>query len=380
MSGQDQAGEKTFAPTDKRKRDAAQKGDVLRSRELATAAVILVGAGAMLAGGPWLHESLAGVLHRGLSWDRAALDHFAPEAAMLAALAALLLPVLALGALVISVSLVSQLGFGTGVWVPGNLAPKASRINPLSGLKRMFGLNGLIEMGKGLLKVSLLGAVAWYWTQGHIATMIGLGNGNLAQQLGSAWQMLISLLFAMGGGLVLIALVDLPVQYMRRMTRLKMSQQDMRDEHKEAEGSPERKAAIRDRQRSLARGALAPAMKDAQFIITNPAHFSVALAYDPAKAAAPVVLAKGRGEKALAIRDLAAELNLPTLEYPQLARAVYFTTRERQMIREELYVAVAALLAFVLSLKRGESPPRPDVSVPVELCFDADGKLSPASP
>jgi flagellar biosynthetic protein FlhB len=153
----------------------------------------------------------------------------------------------------------------------------------------------------------------------------------------------------------------------------------MRDENKESEGSPERKAAQRDRQRMLARGALAPAMKEAQFVITNPTHFSVALAYDPAKAAAPVVLAKGRGEKALAIRDLAAEMELPMLEYPQLARSVYFTTRERQMIREELYVAVAALLAFVLSLKRGEAPQRPEVSVPVELCFDADGRLAAAT-
>ncbi|MCB2049736.1 MAG: EscU/YscU/HrcU family type III secretion system export apparatus switch protein [Novosphingobium sp.] len=378
MSGQEQSGEKTFAPTDKRKRDAAQKGDVLRSKELATAAVMLVGAGAFLAGGPWLHEALAETLRIGLVWDRAALDDFAPGKAMLAALMALLPPVLVLGVLVIGVSLVSQLGFGSGVWVSGNLAPKASRINPLSGLKRMFGLTGLIEMGKGLLKVGLLGTIAWFWAQDRIAMLIGLGGGNLSSQLGQAWQALISLLFALGGGLVLIALVDVPVQYVRRMGRLKMSLQDMRDENKEAEGSPERKGAIRERQRMLARGALAPAMKEAQFVITNPTHFSVALAYDPAKAAAPVVLAKGRGDKALAIRDLAAELQLPTLEYPQLARAVYFTTRERQMIREELYVAVAALLAFVFSLKRGETPQRPAVNVPVELCFDADGKLAVA--
>jgi flagellar biosynthesis protein FlhB len=379
MSAQDQAGEKTFAPTDKRKRDAAQNGDVLRSKELATAAVMLIGTAWLMAGGYWLMESLSETLRTGLVWDRAAIDQFAPQTAMLAALAALLPPVLVLGALVIGASLVSQLGFGTGVWVGKNLAPKASRLNPISGLKRMFGTTGLIEIGKGLLKVTLLGGIVWFWAQGRVAMLTGMGGSELDQQLGLAWQALISLLFALGGGLVLIALVDVPIQYMRRMTRLKMSQQDMRDEHKEAEGSPERKAAIRGRQRSMARGALAPAMQEAQFVITNPTHFSVALAYDPDKAAAPIVLAKGRGEKALAIRDLAAELGLPTLEYPQLARAVYFTTRERQVIREELYVSVAALLAFVLSLKRGETPLRPSVSVPVELCFDADGKLAAAT-
>lgn len=378
MSGE-QAGEKTFAPTDKRKRDAAQKGDVLRSKELATAAVILVGAGALMAGGPWVHETLSETLRAGLTWDRAALDHFAPQQAMMAALIALLPPVLVLGLLVIVVSLVSQLGFGTGIWVGANLMPKASRINPLSGLKRMFGMTGLIEMGKGLAKLGVLGTIAWLWAAGRTDLFAGLGRGTLSQQLGLSWDALISLLFALGAGLVLIALIDVPVQLWRRNGRLKMSLQEMRDENKESEGSPERKAAQRDRQRMLARGALAPAMKEAQFVITNPTHFSVALAYDPAKAAAPVVLAKGRGEKALAIRDIAAEMELPTLEYPQLARSVYFTTRERQMIREELYVAVAALLAFVLSLKRGEAPQRPDVSVPVELCFDADGRLAAAT-
>lgn len=376
MSSQDQSGEKTFAPTEKRKRDAAQKGDVLRSKELATAAVMLVGAGAFMAGGPWLLEALSDTMRAGFVWDRAALDNFTPQTAMLAALSALLPPVLVLGALVLIVSLVSQLGFGTGIWVGGNLAPKASRINPLSGLKRMFGPTGMIELGKGLLKVGLLGTVAWFWAQGHLGLLTGLGGGNLSAQLGMAWEALISLLFALGAGLVLIAMIDVPVQMWRRTSRLKMSHQDMRDENKEAEGSPERKAAMRERQRMLARGALVPAMKQAQFVVTNPTHFSVALAYDPALAAAPVVLAKGRGDKAMAIRDLAREMDLPTLEYPQLARAVYFTTRERQMIREELYVAVAALLAFVLSLKRGESPLRPQVSVPVELCFDAEGKLS----
>ncbi len=379
MSGESQAGEKTFAPTDKRKRDAAQKGDVLRSKELATAAVILVGTGALLVGGPWVEQSLAATLRAGLTWDRASLDNFAPQHAMLAALIALLPPVLVLGGLVIVASLVSQLGFGTGIWVGGNLAPKASRINPLSGLKRMFGVTGLIEMAKGLVKLGVLGIIVWVWAAGRTDLFAALGRGTLSQQLGLAWQALISLLFALGAGLVLIAMIDVPVQMVRRHNRLKMSLQEMRDENKEAEGSPERKAAQRDRQRMLARGALVPAMKEAQFVITNPTHFSVALAYDPAKAAAPVVLAKGRGEKALAIRDIAAEMKLPTLEYPQLARSVYFTTRERQMIREELYVAVAALLAFVFSLRRGEQPQRPDVSVPVELCFDADGRLAPAA-
>jgi flagellar biosynthetic protein FlhB len=153
-----------------------------------------------------------------------------------------------------------------------------------------------------------------------------------------------------------------------------MTLQEVKDEHKEAEGSPEKKAAIRNKQRQLAMGAMQQAMQKAQFVITNPTHFSVAMVYDPDLAPAPVVLAKGRGEKALAMRELAAELGVPTLELPPLARSVYFTTRENQMIREDLYAAVASVLAFVLSLKRGDQVQLPAIDLPIHMRFDADGR------
>ena len=123
-----------------------------------------------------------------------------------------------------------------------------------------------------------------------------------------------------------------------------------------------------------ASGAVAKAMREAQFVLTNPSHFSVAMAYDPLKAGAPVVLAKGRGEKALAMRELARELTVPLVEVPALARSVYFTTRENQMIREELYAAVAMVLAYVFSLRRGEELPLPPIEVPSALRFDAEGR------
>ena len=119
-------------------------------------------------------------------------------------------------------------------------------------------------------------------------------------------------------------------------------------------------------------------MRKAQFVITNPTHFAIAMTYDPDLAPAPVVLAKGRREKALAMRELAAEHGLPVLEFPALARSVYYTTRERQMIREELYAAVARVLTFVFALKRGEERPEPFIDVPVALRFDAHGRLDPA--
>jgi len=371
------AGEKTLAPTEKRKRDAAKEGDVLRSRELATAAAMLAGAAWLKFAGPWLLGNLMGVLDAGLTFDRSAITNFAPGRLGLAMTMAVLPPVLLLGLAVIAVSLASQLGFGEGRWLASNLAPKASRIDPLAGLKRMFGLQGLVELGKSLAKAGLLGLICWYWARSHLPDLLDSGRMPLSGQLAMGWQALTGLLFALSFGLVIIAGIDFPIQLVRRFMRLRMSQQEVRDEHKETEGSPEKKAAIRGRQRQLAMGSLQKAMREAQFVITNPTHFSVALVYDPDRAGAPIVLAKGRGEKALAMRELARELEVPLLEYPALARSVYFTTRENQVIREELYAAVAGVLGFVMSLKRGETRPLPQVVVPLELRFDPDGMPDP---
>lgn len=371
-----ESGEKTFAPTEKRKRDAAVKGDVLRSREFATAAAVLFGAAWLTFAGPWLLGEMGALMREGLTFGRSDLVDFRPGRMLLVGLTAALPPVVTVAAPIAVLALLTQLGPGDGRWVGANLAFKGSRINPLSGLKRMFGPAGWIEMGKGLLKIVLLGAIAYAWGGNWLETIAGMGSGNLSQQLSAGWGALTSLLFALAGGLVLIALIDLPVQMIRRNKRLMMSMQEMRDENKESEGSPEARAHRRQRQREIAAGGVAGAMREAQFVLTNPSHFAVAMIYDPEKASAPLVLVKGRGDKAQAMKELAREYGVPMLEFPQLARSVYFTTRENQTIREELYGAIAAVLAFVFSLKRGENRPLPAIEVPVELRFDADGRLA----
>ena len=362
------AGEKTYAPTEKRLVDAAKKGDVLRSKDAGTAAVMLLGGAWLAIAGPWLLEGLSQLAREAFMFDMRDVNDFSVDALLHQSLLLALPAILTLAVPVILATLLSQLAFGRGRWVVDNLKAKGQRINPLSGLKRMFGPQGLIEMGKGLLKIALLGSIAawWWWTS--METVVGLGRGNLSAQLSAAWHAIISLIFALAAGLVVIAFVDLPIQWMRQQKRLKMSHQEMRDENKESEGSPEMKAARRQRQRDIATGSVAGAMREAQFVITNPTHFAVAMTYDPLKASAPIVLAKGRGDKAMAMKELARELDLPTLEIPQLARSVYYTTRERQIICEDL--------AYVFSLKRGETPPLPAVDVPAALCFDADGRLT----
>jgi len=369
-------GEKTFAPTEKRLADAAKKGDVLRSKESGTAAVMLLGGAWLVFAGPWLLEGLAGLMREAFRFDARDMNDYNVSILMMEGLLISVLAILTLAVPVILVTLLTQLGFGRGRWVAKNLSAKGSRINPLSGLKRMFGPTGLIEMGKGLLKIVLLGAIALAWWWSSIDTMIGLGRGSLSVQLGAAWDAIVSLVFALSAGLVVIAMVDLPILWLRQQKRLKMSHQEMRDENKEAEGSPEMRSARRQRQRDIATGSVMGAMREAQFVITNPSHFAVALTYDQTKASAPIVLAKGRGDKAMAMKELAREMDLPMLEFPQLARSVYFTTRERQVICEDLYGAIASVLAYVMSLKRGESPQRPQIDVPVALRFDTDGRLA----
>lgn len=372
---EDTAGEKTFEPTEKKKSDAAKKGDVLRSKEVATAAAIATGGMVLLGAGPWLYDGLERVALASFRFDRGTLEGFQPSVLFSFAAETLLPPIFAIGLAVIAITVAAQLLLGEGRWVPENVGFKGKRINPLSGLKRIFGTQGLIELGKSILKLVLLGGIAAYWAVGNIPDVMGLGRTSLQAQVAFGWDAVVVLVGLLVLGLAVIALVDYPLQRFQRNKRLKMSHKEMRDETKQAEGSPEVKMARRQRQRDLARGSVGKAMKDAQFVLVNPMHFAVAMTYDPALAPAPVVLAKGRGETALAMRELASEQGLPVLQYPQLARAVYFTTRANQMVREELYIAIAALVAFVLSLKRGEHPQMPMVDVPEELRFDADGKL-----
>ncbi len=370
----EEAGEKSFEPTDKRKKDAAKKGDVLRSKELGTAVAVLAGALWLRYAGPWLMDSIQEIARTGFSFRRSDINDFDPGRVMSDAVLGVVVPISTLGLLVMTVTVLSQLLFGDGRFMVGNMAPKGSRLDPVKGFGRIFGVTGLIELGKSILKLGLLGGLAWWWGSGRLYDILGLGRGDLTGQLMAAWDALTSMLMILSIGLGLIACVDFPIQWFRRMGRLKMTMQQVRDEHKESEGSPEKRNAIRQKQRQLASGGVAKAMGDAQFVLTNPTHFAVAMSYDPAIASAPIVVAKGRGEKALAMRELAAQLKLPTLEYPALARSVYFTTRENQMIRAELYSAIASVLAFVLSLKRGERPDRPKIDLPSSMHFDSEGR------
>ncbi|WP_342250267.1 flagellar type III secretion system protein FlhB [Sphingomonas sp. OTU376] len=367
-------GEKTEAPTAKRKRKAIDDGQILSSKDFGTALIVLLGCSWMMFFGPSLVRACKEVMVGSFTFGVADVEDFEPWRPIAEAGWKLATPMLALLLLAVIGAILSHAGLAGIRWNSKLFAPKASRINPASGLARIFGPNGWIELGKGLLKVVLLGSIGTWLLWSMTRRSLGLVEADLHGAIGAMGGEFLTLLFVMAGGLLLIAGVDLPIQILRHMAKLRMTKQEVRDEHKESEGSPEAKAAQRQRQRQILKGGFRKAVATANVVITNPTHFAVALRYEQGKDQVPVLVAKGRGATALAIRELAGELDVPILEIPQLARAVYYTSKENQEIRDDLYMAVATVLAFVFQLSKRANAVMAPVTVPDTALFDENGR------
>jgi flagellar biosynthetic protein FlhB len=256
---------------------------------------------------------------------------------------------------------------------------KGNRINPLSGFKRMFSINGLMELAKAVAKVLLLtsafATVIWL----ILPVLLNLLSTNLNSALSESF---FALMLALGASLIVLAIIagiDLAYAIHKHTKKLKMSPQELKDEHKQSEGSPEVKSRIRRLQMEASRraseqGAAVEQAGEATAIITNPTHFAVALKYVPGEMKAPVILAMGRGKIAERIIAKGGESNVTVFRSPLLARALYFTSEIGQEINDGVYTAVAAVLAYVFRLDRGETPPEPMFEIPNELQFDEFGK------
>lgn len=376
MAGTTDKDQKTELPTPKKRADAAREGDVLMSKELATALMMLAGAGWLFAAGGWLVQSAGELVKRGLTIDADDVAHFAPGEALIRNGTEILLPLASLFALAIAASLAGPAMLGSLGWRGKALGFKGNRINPLTGLKRIFGPQGLIELIKSLAKVLLLGAIGYGLVANTLPTIMTMAATDLQAAIGLAGRAIGHAMLAMAGGLVVIALIDVPAQWYQRTRRLMMSKQEVKDEMRQSDGAPELKQAQRQRAHEILSGSARKAVSEATVVLTNPTHFSVALRYRPGQDAAPVVVARGRGDVALSIRELARTANVPILEYPALTRAIYFTARAGRTIPEELFVAVATLLAFVFQLERAmaEGLAQPVIDVPASHRFDAEGR------
>lgn len=369
-------GEKTEKPTAKKLADAAKNGDILQSKELGTAMVVMAGVGCMAVTGPMLFSALGDMMRRALRFDRGDVVDFSPAERGSELLQSIALPVgtILLATLVAAIAapaILGSLGFRASAF-----APKASKLNPASGLKRMFGPQGLIELVKSLAKVALMGGIGFWLIWDHLEAIVGMGSARLEPALMELGSIFILACLAMAGALFVVAGIDVPAQILQRGKRLAMTKQEVKDEHKESEGSPELKGMIRRRQFEMMSGSARQAVAEANVIITNPTHFAVALRYHPGKDGAPVVVARGSDAIAAAIRELADMNNVPVLQYPELARAIYFTSRTGQIVDEALYMAVATVLAFVFRMENrmASEMDRPFITVPDGLRFNADGK------
>lgn len=376
--GSNGGGEKTEAPTQKKRDDSAKKGDVLQSKELGTALMILCGALGFWIFGHALVSASGDLLRAGLTFRHGDIASFDMGKRTMALLTLIMLPFGGFFALLMLAAIAAPAVLGSAGFRWAALKPKPSKMNPLSGLKRMFGTHGLIELLKSLAKVTLLGVIGAVFVTRALPELAELGHGSVEANVFAYGRMFNATLLAMAGALVIIAMIDVPAQMYQRTKKLKMSKQDIKDEHKESEGSPELKQAVRQRQHEVLNGSVRKAVEEASVLLVNPTHFAVALRYDQDKDAAPIVLARGRDAIAQAMRELAAEKKVAIMRYPQLTRAIYFTSKPGELVDERLYLAVATLLAFIFRLdaKMASRSERPRIIVPDGMRFDSEGQNS----
>jgi flagellar biosynthesis protein FlhB len=368
--------QKTEAPTTKKLSDAANEGNILQSKELATATVVLAGAAWLALAGPAFFEANLTLIKSGLTLRPQDMQDFDPAAAALRLAQGIALPLASLFAVTLLATFAAPALLGSLGFRGKAMAFKGNRISPLTGLKRIFGMQGLIELGKALIKAIVLGALGYWLVSGDLPKILGLGAQEIAPAIRSVGSSVTHAFLWLSAALLAIAVVDVPIQRQRRNADLRMTKQEVKEELRQSDGAPELKAAQRQRAQEMLAGSARKAVEEATVILTNPTHFAVALRYRPGIDAAPIVAARGRGDVALAIRALAKDKAVPVLEYPQLTRALYFTTRAGHVIAEDLYIAVATILAFVFNIERAlaDGVPPPKVEVPEARRFDEHGR------
>nr|WP_322940697.1 flagellar biosynthesis protein FlhB [Pseudomonas sp. s4] len=378
MAESESGADKSEEPTGKRLEESRKKGQIARSKELNTLAVTLTGTVALIIFGAYMGNVLMDIMRGNFSLPREVLMSERSMALYLLASGkeALLAMQPFLIALLIA-SIVGPIALGGWLFSTEALQPKASRMNPLAGLKRMFSVQALVELLKALAKFLVILAVALVVLAVDQDDLLAIANEPIEPAILHSLKVVGWSALWLSCGLILIAAVDAPFQLWSHKQKLKMTKQEVRDEYKDTEGKPEVKGRIRQLQREMAERRMMQAVPQADVVITNPTHFAVALKYDPEKGGAPLLLAKGGDFLALKIREIAQEHKVMVLESPGLARAVYYSTELDQEIPAGLYLAVAQVLAYVYQLRqyqagKGKRPgPLPDLPIPPDLRRDA---------
>lgn len=376
--------EKTEQPSQRRLDQAREEGQAARSRELSTFSVLFAGGAGLWLMGSSLSAQLTKLLRDGLTLDTTLAfntDLLLPRLHTLSleALVAFL-PILLL--LLVTAAL-SPLLLNGWIFSLKTLQPNLSKLNPIAGIGRMFSVNSLVELGKAIAKSLVVGGVgAWVIWHNKDSVMMLIAEPLITALPHLGYLLWISFATIMGG-MLLIALVDVPFQLWEHNKKLKMTKEEVRQEARESEGDPQVKGRIRSMQREMARRRMMSNIPTADVVVTNPTHYAVALSYSEKGLGAPVVVAKGSHLLAARIREIAIQNNVPILEAPPLARALHKHTELGQAIPEALYNAVAEVLAYVYQLRRyrqgsGVMPEAPhDLPVPPQLdpASDEEGSI-----
>jgi flagellar biosynthetic protein FlhB len=344
--------EKTEAASSKRLEQAREEGDVPRSREVATFTVLMsAGAGLWMTGDSLIRQ-LETVLVSGLSLSQEQI--FDPDVLFHRIgvdVVQVLMACLPLGVAVMLVALASPLLVGGWLFSSKAFLPNFNKLNPINGIGNMFSKNSLVELFKAILKTIVVGFVTWLVVMKYKDAVIGLALEPLKLGIGHALNMLAASFLFIVGALGLIAAIDAPYQMWHYANKLKMTRQELIQESKESDGNPQIKGKIRQMQREMAKRRMMNDVPTADVVVTNPTHFAVALKYSDGQRGAPKVVAKGSDEVAAKIREIARENNVPLLEAPPLARALFKHSEIGDEIPEQLYSAVAEVLAYVFQLR-----------------------------
>lgn len=363
------AQEKTEQATPKRLEDARRKGQIPRSRDLSTAAVTLVGGAALYLLGGQITGQMADMMRRSLALTR---DEATDASHMVPALGTavadgLWMSAPVLGAITLA-AIIAPLALGGWSFATQAMAPQFSRMNPIEGIKRMFAMRSLIELAKAMAKFGIVAVIASIVLWNDASTLMALGREPLQQAIGHAVQLSGKAFLVISAGLLIIAGFDVPYQLWQYAKQMRMSREEIRQEYKESEGSPEIKGRIRQMQQQLARQRMMQEVPKADVVVVNPTHFAVALRYDEKRMRAPIVVAKGVDVIAAKIREVAGEHAVPIFEAPPLARVLYRNVDIGEEVPSGLYVAVAQILSYVFQLRVAKRagqppPPKPDVEV-----------------
>ncbi len=360
--------ERTEEPTPKRLQESRDEGQVPRSRELTMTLVMLVGSGTLLLGGRWFAERFQALIAAGFTIERESAfdDGFMMRQLVDLAVEAFLIFGPLLLALLVA-ALVAPALLGGWLFSRKAVAPKFSRLDPIKGLKRVFGTQGLMELLKAMGKFLVVGVAAGFFLWLIMDRFLSLSRLPILPAIAESIWLTGLALFMTSAALIVIAAIDVPFQLATHYKQIRMTRQEVREELKQTEGRPEVKGRIRSLQQEMAGRRMMNAVPDADIVITNPTHFAVALRFDASEMAAPEVVAKGSELVALAIRRVAEESGVPLLEAPPLARALYRSVDIGEAIPTDLYVAVAEVLAWVHQVRTrppyAPTPPAPNPEV-----------------